>query len=205
MAKEKLIFNKTTDYNEFLEEMQRQVPKMSKYYFNDETLPVALQAIATQDPNKRKKILAFANSVDRKMNFGGQAHKNRYHKIPTILAGALYYSEYPESVEDLDVDEMEILAKHSITFPISFYKQATMYYTKQLLRTIYEIGPDYMYRTGYMFLTEKYFDQGKTPEEINTYFKNSDLKELLEESFEYERITMEEAFKEAENHASRRI
>ena len=205
MAKEKLIFNKTTDYNEFLEEMKRQVPEMSKYYFNDETLPSALQAIATQDPNKRKKILAFANSVDRKMNFGGQAHKNRYHKIPTILAGALYYSEYPESVEDLDVDEMEILAKHSITFPISFYKQATMYYTKQLLRTIYEIGPDYMFRTGYMFLTEKYFDQGKTPEEVNTYFRNSNLKELLEESFEYERMIVEEAFKEAESHASRRI
>ena len=100
---------------------------------------------------------------------------------------------------------MEILAKHSITFPISFYKTATMYYTKQLLRTIYEIGPDFMFRTGYMFLTEKYFDQGKTPDEINTYFKESDLKELLEESFEYERITMEEAFKEAESHASRRI
>ena len=205
MAKEKLIFNKTTDYEELLEEMKRQIPEMSRYYFHEETLPVAIASLSTQDPNKRKRILDFANSVDRKMNFGGQAHKNRYHKIPTILAGAIYYSEYPESVEELDADEMEILAKHSITFPISFYKNATMYYTKQLLRTIYEIGPDFMFRTGYMFLTEKYFDQGKTPDEINTYFKESDLKELLEESFEYERITKEEAFKEAESHASRRI
>lgn len=205
MAKEKLIFNKTTNYEEFLDEMKRQIPEMSKYYLHEETLPVALQALATQDQKTRKRILDFANSVDRKMNFGGQAHKNRYHKIPTILAGAIYFSEYPDSVEQLDADEMEILAKHSITFPISFYKNATMYYTKQLLRTIYEIGPDFMFRTGYMFLTEKYFDQGKSPDEINTYFKNSNLKELLEESFEYERITMEEAFKEAESHASRRI
>ena len=205
MAKEKLIFNKTTDYNEFLEEMKRQIPEMSKYYMDEESLKVAIQSIQTVDEPTRKKILAFANSVDRKMNFGGQAHKNKYHKIPTILAGAIYYSEFPESVASLDVDELEILAKHSITFPISFYKNATMYYTKQLLRTIYEIGPDFMFRTGYMFLTEKYFDQGKTPDEINTYFKESDLKELLEESFEYERITKEEAFKEAESHASRRI
>ena len=205
MAKEKLIFNKTTDYNEFLEEMKRQIPEMSKYYMDEESLKVAIQSIQTVDEPTRKKILAFANSVDRKMNFGGQAHKNRYHKIPTILAGAIYYSEFPESVASLDVDELEILAKHSITFPISFYKNATMYYTKQLLRTIYEIGPDFMFRTGYMFLTEKYFDQGKTPDEINTYYKESDLKELLEESFEYERITKEEAFKEAESHASRRI
>ena len=205
MAKEKLIFNKTTDYNEFLEEMKRQIPEMSKYFMDEESLKVAIQSIQTVDEPTRKKILAFANSVDRKMNFGGQAHKNRYHKIPTILAGAIYYSEFPESVASLDVDVLEILAKHSITFPISFYKNATMYYTKQLLRTIYEIGPDFMFRTGYMFLTEKYFDQGKTPDEINTYFKESDLKELLEESFEYERITKEEAFKEAESHASRRI
>ena len=166
MAKEKLIFNKTTDYNEFLEEMKRQIPEMSKYYMDEESLKVAIQSIQTVDEPTRKKILAFANSVDRKMNFGGQAHKNKYHKIPTILAGAIYYSEFPESVASLDVDELEILAKHSITFPISFYKNATMYYTKQLLRTIYEIGPDFMFRTGYMFLTEKYFDQGKTPDEI---------------------------------------
>ena len=33
MAKEKLIFNKTTDYEEFLEEMKRQIPEMSRYYF----------------------------------------------------------------------------------------------------------------------------------------------------------------------------
>ena len=185
MAKEKLIFNKTTDYNDFLEEMKRQIPEMSKYYMDEESLKVAIQSIQTVDEPTRKKILAFANSVDRKMNFGGQAHKNRYHKIPTILAGAIYYSEFPESVASLDVDELEILAKHSITFPISFYKNATMYYTKQLLRTIYEIGPDFMYRTGYMFLTEKYFEQGKTSEEINEYFKTSNLQELLEESFEY--------------------
>ena len=205
MAKEKLIFNKTANYDEFLEEMKNQIPEMSKYYMDEGTLQIALNSINTNDENKRKKILAFANSVDRKMNFGGQAHKNRYHKIPTILAGAIYCTEFTDTIKDLDNDELEILAKHSITFPISFYKTATMYYTKQLLRTIYEIGPDFMFRTGYMFLTEKYFEQGKTPEEINTYFKTSNLKDLLEESFEYERITMEEAFKEAESYASRRI
>ena len=205
MAKDRLIFNKTTDYEEFLKEMKEQIPSMSKYYFHEDSLPIALNAILTKDESTRKKILSFANSVDRKMNFASQAHKNRYHKIPTILAGAVYYSEYPDTIADLDNDELEILAKHSITLPISFYKQATMYYTKQLLRTIYEIGPDYMYRTGYMFLTEKYFEQGKTPEEVNEYFSNSDLKELLEESFEYERMTMEEAFKEAESDESRRI
>ena len=205
MAKEKLIFNKTTNYDEFLEEMKNQIPEMSKYYMDEDSLQVALNSINTKDEETRKKILAFANSVDRKMNFGGQAHKNRYHKIPTILAGAIYLNKYKEEIAALDDDELEILAKHSITFPISFYKQQTMYYTKQLLRTIYEIGPDFMYRTGYMFLTEKYFEQGKTSEEINEYFKTSNLQELLEESFEYERMTMEEAFKEAEQSESRRI
>ena len=205
MAKEKLIFNRTTKYDEFLEEMKNQIPEMSKYYMDEDSLQIALNSINTKDETIRKRILSFANSVDRKMNFGGQAHKNRYHKIPTILAGAIYCAEFRDTIKELDDDELEILAKHSITFPISFYKTATMYYTKQLLRTIYEIGPDFMFRTGYMFLTEKYFEQGKTPEEINTYFKTSNLKELLEESFEYERITMEEAFKEAESYASRRI
>mgnify|MGYP003310441656 CR=1 FL=1 len=59
-----------------------------------------------------KRILDFANSVDRKMNFGGQAHKNRYHKIPTILAGAIYFNEYPENVEDLElVDNISVKIK----------------------------------------------------------------------------------------------
>ncbi len=205
MAKEKLIFNKTTDYEEFIKELLEQIPQMSKYYFNEDNLPIVMGILGTTDESLRKKILTFANSVDRKMNFGGQAHKNRYHKIPTILSGILYLGQFPESIEDLDADELEILAKHSITMPISFYKEAKKYYTKPLLRTIYEIGPDFMYRTGYMFLAEKYQEMGKTPEEINKYFRNADLKELLEESFEYERMTIQQAFEEAEQHESRRI
>ena len=80
-----------------------------------------------------------------------------------------------------------------------------MYYTKELLAVIYEKGEDFMYRTGYMFLTEKYFDMKKTPEEVTAYFKEKSVKELTEESFEYERQIYQEAEEEMAKHESGRL
>ena len=126
------------------------------------------------------------------MNFASQAHKNRYHKIPTILAGAIYLDLYPDTVVKLTPAELEILAKHSIILPLSFYKTATMYYTKELLAVINEKGEDFMFKTDYIYFTKKYFKMGKTPTEVTEYFRKTPTEELTEEAFEYERKMMEE-------------
>ena len=205
MAKDKLIFKQTKSYEEVVRLLEAELPYISKYYFHEDAIEQALASFHTQDEKTQAKIVAFANHVDKKMNFGGQAHKNRFHKIPTILAGAIYLDLYPEAVEGLTPDELEILAKHSITLPLMFYKSAPMYYTKELLAVIYEKGEDFMYRTGYMFLTEKYFDMKKTPEEVTAYFKEKSVKELTEESFEYERQIYKEAEEEMAKHESGRL
>ena len=205
MAKDKLIFNRTTNYEELVKSMEEELPYISKYYFNKDAYDQAIASFHTLDEETRKKIVTFANHVDSKMNFPGQVHKNRYHKIPTILAGSIYLDLYPEKVEDLSLDELEILAKHSITLPLMFYKSSTMYYTKELLAAIYQIGPDFMYRSGYMFLTEKYFEQGKTPEEVTEYFLSTNTKDLLQESFDYERQIQLEYEEEVAKHESGRI
>ena len=205
MAKDKLIFKQTKSYEEVVRLLEAELPYISKYYFHEDAIEQALASFHTQDEKTQAKIVAFANHVDKKMNFGGQAHKNRFHKIPTILAGAIYLDLYPEAVEGLTPDELEILAKHSITLPLMFYKSAPMYYTKELLAAIYQIGPDFMYRSGYMFLTEKYFEQGKTPEEITEYFLSTNTKDLLQESFDYERQIQLEYEEEVAKHESGRI
>ena len=208
MAKDKLLFQKTTSYDELLAYMEELIPDMSKYYFHSDSIEQAKASLHTLDAETRKKILAYANYVDKSMNFGGQARKNAYHKVPTVLAGAIYLDLYPDQVADLSLAELETLAKHSITLPLTFYKISKMYYTKELLAAINAIGPDYMYCTGYMFLTEKYFEQGKTPQEVTEYFLTADKKALLKESFDYEHFLIEEGFKaeeEARKNESRRV
>ena len=111
MAKDKLIFNKTTNYEELVKLMEEELPYISKYYFNKDAYEQAIASFHTFDEEARKKIVAFANHVDSKMNFPGQAHKNRYHKIPTILAGSIYLDLYPEKVEELSLEELEIVLK----------------------------------------------------------------------------------------------
>lgn len=208
MAKDKLLFQKTTSYDELLAYMDELISDMSKYYFHSDSIEQAKASLHTLDPKTQQQILKFANHVDKSMNFGGQARKNSYHKVPTILAGAIYLDLYPEHVADLSSLELETLAKHSITLPLTFYKKSKMYYTKELLAAINAIGPDYMYRTGYMFLTEKYFEQGKTPQEVTEYFLTADRKSLLKESFDYELFLMQEGFKaeeEARKNEGRRV
>lgn len=208
MAKDKLLFQKTTDYNTFLTYMDELISDMSQYYFHSDSIEQAKASLYALNPETQQKILKFANHVDKSMNFGSQARKNAYHKVPTILAGAIYLDLYPEQVADLSFLELETLAKHSITLPLMFYKKSKMYYTKELLAAINEIGPDFMYRTGYMFLTEKYFKQGKTPQEVTEYFLTADKKALLKEPFDYEYFQIEEGFKaeeEARKNESRRV
>ena len=192
MAKDKLIFKQTKSYEEVVRLLEAELPYISKYYFHEDAIEQALASFHTPDEKTQAKIVAFANHVDKKMNFGGQAHKNRFHKIPTILAGAIYLDLYPEAVEGLTPDELEILAKHSITLPLMFYKSAPMYYTKELLAVINEKGEDFMFKTDYIYLTEKYFKMGKTPTEVTEYFRKTPTEELTEEAFEYERKMMEE-------------
>lgn len=205
MAQDKFLFQKTQDYEEFLQHVNEHLPHTSKYYFYSENLEQALTSINTKDEETRKRILNFANYVDKKLNLGGQAHKNRYHKIPTVLAGAIYLDLYPDKIENLALEEFIILAKHAITLPIMFYKTGTMYYTKELLALIHRIGADYMYHSTYMFLTEKYFNMGKTSEEVTEYFKSTDPKDLLEEAFEYERQLQIEYEEEVAKYESRRV
>lgn len=192
MAKEKLIFNNTNSYEELVRLLEIELPYVNKYYFHEDAIEQALASFHTSDEKTRKRILTFANHVDKKMNFASQAHKNRYHKIPTILAGAIYLDLYPDTVCKLTPSELEILAKHSITLPLTFYKTATMYYTKELLAVIDEKGEDFMFKTDYIYLTEKYFNMGQTPEEVTEYFRKTPTKELTEEAFEYERKMIEE-------------
>ena len=205
MSKEKLLFNKTSSHQELVELIENELIHVGKSYFNHDAYEQAIASLHTFDEITKKRIVEFANYVDSNMNYASQANKNRFHKIPTILAGAIYLDLYPDKIEDLSLEELQILAKYSINLPLIFYKNATMYYNKELLSVIRQISPDYMYQTSYMYLAEKYLGKGQTPDEVTEYFKKTDPKQLLEESFEYEMKMISGIEGEILNDESRRI
>ena len=205
MSKEKLLFNKTSSHQELVELIENELIHVGKSYFNHDAYDQAIASLHTIDAETKKRIVEFPNYVDSNMNHASQANKNRYHKIPTILAGTVYLDLYPDKIEDLSFDELQILAKYSINLPLIFYKNATIYYNKELLSAIGQISPDYMFQTSYMYLAEKYLEEGKTPDEITKYFKTTDPKQLLEESFAYEMKMISEIEGGISNNEGRRI
>ena len=40
--------------------------------------------------------------VDRKLSTGGAAKGNRFHKIPTVMAGCIYLTYYNDQIKDLN-------------------------------------------------------------------------------------------------------
>ena len=205
MVKDRLLFNKTQNYQELLRCLEQQISYVGKSYFIHDVYEQAIASLYVQDDITKEKIVGFANYVDSNMNLPTQANKNRYHKIPTILAGAIYLDLYPDKVEELSNEELQTLAKYSINLPLIFYKNATMYYTKELLSAINQISSDFMYQSGYMYLAEKYLAAGKTPTEIAKYLLETDPKQLFEELIDYETKKIYTEEQEMSSNESRRI
>lgn len=149
--------------------------------FQKVTLLKSIQALNAMDEETSQKFLECLHHIDKKQSCPGSSNGNRFHKVPTILASAIYFAYYPTSIEGLNYDEIAILSKYSIPEAIEFYQTASTNWTKSLLGEITSKSDDHMALSGYMELASCQMDFGSTPEAVAKYFHETPPQTLRQE------------------------
>lgn len=180
---------KAFDELKTIKDLKKDIENNPRYangtYMNQDALGYAFTGLRMLEEDGEKNFMKFVHHVDKKLSMGGTANGNRYHKIPTILAGAIYLAYFSEEVADLTLDELTILAKHSIVVPFEFYETSPKTYSKELLGTISSISEDFMFADLYMELADKKIEEGQSPQEISDYMKTTSTEILNREGFDY--------------------
>ena len=180
---------KAFDELKTIKDLKKDIENNPRYangtYMNQDALGYAFTGLRMLEEDGEKNFMKFVHHVDKKLSMGGTANGNRYHKIPTILAGAIYLAYFSEEVADLTLDELTILAKHSIVVPFEFYETSPKTYSKELLGTISSISEDFMFADLYMELADKKIEEGQSPQEISDYMKTTPTEILNREGFDY--------------------
>lgn len=185
MAESKRAYKDTKTIADLKEDFANFPRYVYQGYFDPESLNYALSGLDIITEENKEYFLEFVHHIDKTMSMAGTANANRYHKIPTILAAAIYYAYYPEKIEDLDYDELAVLAKHAIPEPFEFYQTSRTMFSKELLSTIHNLGDDFMYRSMYTELAEYKITEGKSPNEVTKYFKETPKEKINQEGFTY--------------------
>lgn len=194
MSKKK-AFDQINSIADLRVELQENINYLTGYYLNSETLDAAIAGLNILTEQGQKDYLTFVHHVDKSLSLAGAAKANRYHKIPTIMAGLIYYAYYPSTITDLTLDEITILAKFSIVESLQFYENSVEYYGKPLLSTVASLSPDFMYRDGFMHLANKYLKEGTENSSVVTHFETTPLEDLKQEMFTYEQEIVKEVGK----------
>lgn len=180
---------KAFDELKTIKDLKKDIENNPRYatgtYMNQDAVGYAFTGLRMLEEDGEKNFMKFVHHVDKKLSMGGTANGNRYHKIPTILAGAIYLAYFSEEVADLTLDELTILAKHSIVVPFEFYETSPKTYSKELLGTISSISEDFMFADLYMELADKKIEEGQSPQEISDYMKTTSTEILNREGFDY--------------------
>ena len=180
---------KAFDELKTIKDLKKDIENNPRYatgtYMNQDAVGYAFTGLRMLEEDGEKNFMKFVHHVDKKLSMGGTANGNRYHKIPTILAGAIYLAYFSEEVADLTLDELTILAKHSIVVPFEFYETSPKTYSKELLGTISSFSEDFMFADLYMELADKKIEEGQSPQEISDYMKTTSTEILNREGFDY--------------------
>lgn len=187
MRPNKLLFKEATNYSKILEILDKNIEPIHIRRFFSETFTKIKKSLDTAKANEQIciSIESYVSHIDKNMNHPSQVNCNAFIKIPTLLAGALYITEFPESIKNFSNDEIQTLSLYSTTMPLKFFEIANQYFSKELVEAINQKTDDYNGRSFLMHLTEKYFNIGQTPKQITVYYKNSSLDDLLEDFTNY--------------------
>lgn len=178
-------FDDVRTINDFKKDLESNPRYANGTYMNQEAVQYAFNGLRMLEDDGEQTFMSYLHQVDKRLSMAGTANGNRYHKIPTILAGAIYLAYFKDDISDLTLDELAILSKHSIVEPFSFYEINPNKYSKELLGTIKSISEDFMFSDLYMELADKKIEEGQTPHEISEYMKSTPIKALNQEAFDY--------------------
>lgn len=151
-------------------------------YFLSDVVPIGISAMKNISVECQPKFCEFVSYVDKHFVLSSNM-TNLYHKIPTIVAGSIYFVHQEDMAKELSVEELATLAKYSITQPVDFYEQASTTFTKDVLATVVEKTTDFFARDSLMYLVDEAFSRGDIKEEIMQKITSEPLDALLQEAF----------------------
>ncbi|MBQ3511740.1 MAG: hypothetical protein IJA30_05520 [Bacilli bacterium] len=180
-------FTEVETFDDFKQEIQNSINYLTSGYFHPQGAELSIKSLNDMDEKTQKQLLRFMRHVDRKLSTGGAAKGNRFHKIPTVMAGCIYLTYYNDQIKDLSMDEFMLLSKFSIVEPPEFYQGAVDYLGKDLLTAVTEKHFDYMFQTGFLNFAEDKIRNGEDKDDVATFVRETPLEELSQQTFEYER------------------
>lgn len=181
MREKSQLFNKVTTYDDIKNIIRDNANYLNTGYFNIQSLSQGINSLYNLSVEKQSKVIEFAHQLDHSLKLIGAAKQNCYHKIPTLLAGIIYYDKYYDEFSSYSLDEQTILAKFSIIQPPEFYQSATKTYTKEIVNCIANKSTDFFIRSDLMFLTRELLNEKKQTKEIKEYITTTPQDDLLQE------------------------
>lgn len=186
-----MAFSEIRNFSDIKKEVENSMEYLLMQ-FNSETLKLALSGLNDSNEEVEEKTLQFMHHIDQNMSATGSANGNRFHKIPTLIAGYTYLKYYKEQVENLSLDELSLLARYSPAGDPSFYEHAVDYFEKGTLAAIINKHPEYYHQDKYMCLVGKRLSENMSNEDAAEFIRTTSVEELEKEADEdYKKIIQE--------------
>lgn len=158
---------------------------VDKNFMPKDLIQMSLQGLNEMDRETSTRFLTCLHHIDKKFSEAGAANANRFHKVPTILASAIYFAYCKDSIEGLSDDEIALLSEYSIPEPFNFYETAKTTWPKELLGAINSVSDDYMELQDYMLLADHQINEGTSKQEVITYFTETPHEIIKNTAFAY--------------------
>lgn len=195
MANKLRAYSDSVTLTDFKEDLLNYPQYVDTAFFNPESRAIALRNLNNMTESQEKQFLSYLVCLDQTMSMPGAANANRFHKIPTALAGCIYLVTFPEAVADLTNDELCVLAKSAITESTSDYVELKEKIGKELLSIIVSRGEDHMYRSEFLDLAIDMLDGGATKSTVASFMKKTPLASLKQQAHDHIAQKIEEAYK----------
>lgn len=181
MAKTKKAFIEVNNINELKDFFQKNIKYLTNGYFNPDLLEFSISSLDNLTIEQNKYLFSLIHELDSKMNQPGQANQGLYQKIPTILSGIIYITNYFDKIKQYQPYELATLSNFSIPKELSDYEYIINKYTPNILKETLNKTKDFYAHQNILHVVEKMLEESKTEQEIINYIKNTN----------YEKIRME--------------
>lgn len=186
------IFGEVETYEDLTNTVYQYLLDEHHCYMSDELLETAIAGLKVADARQQKQLLRYARHIDRKLSMAGAARGNIYHKLPAFLTGSIYLVYNSDTVKNLTLDELALVARYAAFETPDLLEPTVHYFGQELLGAVTAKHFDYMFQWTFLDYAESKIKQGQTKEAVASYIREVPLDKLKEEAFEYERKTFQE-------------
>ena len=188
-------FTEIETFDDFRLEIQNSINYLASGCFDQQSAELSMKSLNDMDEKTQKKVLSFMRHVDRSLSRSGANKGNRFHKIPTIMAGCIYLTYYPEQIKDLTMEELTLLARFSVVEAPEFYENAVDYLGQELLSAVSSKHFDHAVKISFLDYAESKIREGEDKKAVAAYVRETPIETLAEEANAYENNILTEVGK----------